>query len=95
MAPIHDQYFQSIDSRDGAVINTATAVRNFLAHRSESSKERMNIALSVGGLTNSGLKRGSNNIHNVGVYLKAKSTGMRPRVVIFIDRLTSIAAKLA
>lgn len=91
----HYQCFAAIDSRDGAVINAVIAVRNYLAHRSKSSKKRMNDALFSGGLTRTGLKRGINDIHKVGPYLKAVQTGQRRRVVIIMERLSAIAEKLA
>jgi hypothetical protein len=70
---------KSITAGEARLIETARAVRNFIAHQSSGSKSRMNDALAtieIGG-HNRHLARGLREVHAVGSYLKATHAGLR------------------
>jgi hypothetical protein len=82
-------------ARERAVVNALIAVRNHLAHQSERSFVAMNDALDVGALHPTGLKRGQNNIHHVGTYLKARVASKNAtRLQIFLSELRTVATAL-
>ncbi len=82
---------------DIKLIDTARAIRNFTAHKSDGSKQIMNgmlLTVSTGAACpNASLLRGNHEIHDVGAYLKSVVGGQR-RVVTYIERLRLIAATL-
>jgi len=79
LPPAFANRVKSINAGEGRLIDTARVVRNFIAHQSAGSKQRMNDALStveVGG-HNRHLGRGQREVHGVGSYLKASHAGQR------------------
>ncbi len=88
----HARVFRSLSKVDEAVIDATKAMRNFVAHRSESSKKVMNEALGDNNLPNC-LRRGRQSIHNLGAHLKA-SHGGRPRIIVHLGELRRIANTL-
>jgi hypothetical protein len=70
---------KTIGASEARLIETARAVRNFIAHQSSGSKQRMNEALATveTGGHNRHLARGQREVHAVGSYLKATHAGLR------------------
>ena len=69
------------------------ALRNEIAHNSERSFKAMNSAMNAGGLQNTGLQRGVNNVKYVGSYLKSKPLpNLKPRIELILDQMKVIAA---
>ncbi|MDO9504250.1 hypothetical protein [Hydrogenophaga sp.] len=96
VSPAHGAGVAGLVPSDTKLIDTARAIRNFTAHKSDGSKQIMNnmlLTVSTGACPNSSLLRGNHEIHDVGAYLKSASGGQR-RVVTYIERLRSIAATL-
>jgi hypothetical protein len=79
LAPAFATRVKSIAAGEARLIETARAVRNFIAHQSSGSKHRMNDALSTveTGGHNRHLARGQREVHAVGSYLKAAHEGQR------------------
>lgn len=79
LAAAHAARVNSISASEARLIDTARAVRNFIAHQSAGSKQLMNDALSTveAGNHNRHLGRGVNEVHTVGSYLKAVHVGQR------------------
>lgn len=79
------------------LIDTARAIRNFIAHNSSGSKAKMNDCLSTistgSNCRNNILARGIHKIDDIGAYLKSVVSGQR-RIVLIIDRLRNIAASM-
>lgn len=87
--------FSSRSKREQSVVNALIALRNHLAHRSERSLNAMNEALSKGELHSLKLKRGQNNVHHVGAYLKSKvGNANLSRFEIFLKELSLVAKAL-
>ena len=95
LAPQYAGRIRGLTNHDGRLIDTAKSIRDFIAHGSASSKERMNERLATvsQGPHNAGLDRGAQNIHNLGAYLKAV-VGRRRRIVLYAERLQDIAARM-
>ncbi len=87
--------FTALTKHDERVIDATKAVRDFIAHRSESAKKRMNDTLKCVDKrpSNRKLGRGTHQIHNVGSFLK-KEFKDSARVEFYIGRLRAIADKL-
>lgn len=87
----------AINASDTNLINTAHAIRNFISHRSISSKKIMNQELGIMAINaacpNNSLKRGVHDIHDVGAYLKSNSGGTL-RIKLYMQRLSAIASSL-
>ncbi len=77
---------------DRASIDAWTAIRNFVAHRSRSAKNRMNKALVVPHLPGV-LRRGPYYVRSVGRYLAAR-TGGASRAEFIFKSMRSIARRL-
>lgn len=87
--------FAGRTAKEKGIVNALIAVRNHLAHQSERSLRAMNDALAAGALHPTGLKRGQNNVHHVGAYLKARVTaGNVTRLQVFLTELSSVANAL-
>ena len=69
--PAHADKFRNITRPQKALINAVIGLRNHVAHRSQRSGEAMNELLAVGNLHSTGIRRGENNVNNIGVWLKA------------------------
>lgn len=86
-----------LNDSDTHLIDAVHAIRNFVAHQSPSAKDRMNEELSTvvtgPGCPNLHLGRGTNDIHDVGSFLKTNAGGQR-RVLRCVQRLGAIAATL-
>ncbi|CAE6724607.1 hypothetical protein [Paraburkholderia nemoris] len=93
----HGAGVAALNPSDTRLIDTARAIRNFIAHGSSGSKRIMNdklVTISTGpACPNLSLPRGNHKIDDVGAYLKAFSGGQR-RLLTFIMRLQAIAAGL-
>jgi|LakMenE18May11ns_1017448.scaffolds.fasta_scaffold9858761_2 hypothetical protein len=96
ICPAYSAGIAGISAADTRLINTTHSIRDFIAHQSVHSKTNMNNMLRTvdGGNNchNAGLGS-TQNIHNVGSFLKA-SVGNQRRVLCYADRLLSIAAAL-
>ena len=79
LAPAHAARIASINASETRLIETARAIRDFIAHQSAGSKKRMNEALTTvsAGHHNAQLGRGVHEIQSVGSYLKAVHDGQR------------------
>lgn len=97
VVPAYGAGVSTLSESDKRLIDTARAIRNFIAHRSEGSKRIMNdklLTVSSGPMCpNLSLPRGNHEINDVGAYLKANSGGQR-RLITFMERLKNIAASL-
>lgn len=86
---IHD-----LSKSDERLLDTARAIRDYAAHRSDASRTRMNQKLSeVEGSGNVGLGRKQNEVHSAGSYLKSKVNG-KPRVHLYFARFRNISNKM-
>lgn len=84
----------SLSRADELVIDTSRAIRNFISHNSPASKAEMNTLLSKieGDMPeNKGLGRGTNEIGNIGSFLKATVSGSESRLSLYQQRLREIA----
>lgn len=81
--------FTNTTAQQCAVIDFVKAVRNFLAHRSQASDTSMQSALVAVDLP-AALKRGQNNVADVGAYLRAQQNG-QSRFKHFTDAVTNLA----
>ncbi len=91
----HQTGFASLTHDDKVFMDAARAVRNCVAHQSNSSFDRMNTVLatlSPAGIY-AGLRRGGKKIEDPGAYLKADSDG-RPRAIVYVAFLDRIAKML-
>lgn len=96
ICPAYSAGIAAISAADERLIDTTHSIRDFIAHQSVHSKTNMNNMLRTvdggSGCPNAGL--GSTQaIHNVGSFLKA-SVGNRRRVLLYADRLLSVAQTL-
>lgn len=86
------QKFTALSQGQRATLDAAHALRNFLAHRSKASKERMATALAYGALP-AGLGRGTNDIHDVGSFLVSTPVGHQQlRLNLYLDAIKACAA---
>lgn len=87
--------FKALTKHDERVIDSTKAVRDFIAHRSDSAKKRMNEELGDvdKGPPNRNLGRGAHKVHKAGSFLKAEFGGST-RVELYVERLREIAEKL-
>lgn len=94
LAAPHRTRIASLSPEDERLIDTARAIRHFIAHRSTASKQEMAAQLaSISAPSgNPHLGRGTNTVHNVGAYLKAAMAGST-RFERYVERLKEIAAK--
>jgi hypothetical protein len=97
LAPTYEKAFSALSAPDTALIDAAHAIRNCIAHNSESSRRVMNT--KIRGLvtgpacTNVGLEIGANNINSIGKYLRAAVPGGM-RIGVYSDRLKAVGASL-
>lgn len=95
---LHKDYadlFKNLTAKDEAVVDCMKAVRDFIAHRSDSAKNKMNDELKKIGNTfpNENLGRGLQKVHYIGSFLKAEFQAKR-RVKLYWERLKDIAEAL-
>ncbi len=91
----HADRINAITLPEARLIDSARAIRDFIAHQSKGSKERMNAHLSeieIGGHNNH-LGRGVNDVRLVGVYLKAVHGGQM-RLHRYAQGLLAIAVRI-
>jgi hypothetical protein len=97
LSPPHAKKFSSLSPSDCALIDAAHAIRNCLAHNSESSRKVMNdkvrSIVTDAACTNVGLGISTNNVSTVGKYLRAAPQGSM-RVVVYADRIKAIGLAL-
>lgn len=92
--PTYKAYFLSISKQHGALLEATKAVRNYLAHRSNSSQKRMQTALHNVDLPAS-FKRGTNKINSVGSFLdSAPKVGAPTRLTSYLSEIKIIAQHL-
>ncbi|WP_439865643.1 hypothetical protein ACTAB9_17415 [Pseudomonas syringae] len=87
----------SLDSEDENLVDTARALRNWIAHQSDGSGAIMNTMLADiekgPGTSNHELGRGVNEIASVGAFLKSQVNG-HSRAQIYARRLKEVANNL-
>ena len=95
LAAPHRTRVHSLSDHDDRLIDTARAIRNFIAHRSSSSKHLMNERLGSvqSSAHNQHLGRGAQQAHNIGAFLKAVFGGQR-RAELYALRLQSISQQM-
>jgi len=95
LAASHARRVKSLSAHDAQLIETAKALRNFVAHQSASSKKEMNEKLlTIGtGSPNTGLGRGTNEVRSLGSFLKAYA-GADRRIILYLRRMSAIASKM-
>jgi hypothetical protein len=84
--------FIALTDRDRATIDAWHGLRNFIAHRSQSSKDRMNKMLKAPAVPDS-LKRKQRQVHDVAGYLMVVRNG-EWRVQSYVSMMKAIAQKL-
>ena len=97
LLPAHRTGFTRLSAGDLDAIDAWKEMRNCIAHRSESSFERMNTALAKPDLATaySSLARGNHEIQDVGSFLDATPVGTaQKRLLQFINTMTAIASRL-
>lgn len=85
-----------MDASDELLVDTARAIRNWIAHQSDGSKTIMNdmlIKLERSGGGNSGLGRDKRKVKDIGSFLKATVNGI-PRVELYGERLQEVARSI-
>jgi hypothetical protein len=92
LVPVSAARIASINAHETRLIETARAVRDFIAHQSQAARAKMNQALASveQGGHNHHLGRGANDVLSVGSYLKAMFAGTR-RLHRYADALKAIA----
>ena len=95
LIPAHAARINSIGPGEQRLIDTARAIRNFIAHQSPGSKLKMNDLLATveTGNHNRHLARGAREVHAVGSYLKATHVGQR-RLHRYSTALLAISAHI-
>ena len=86
----------SMNSEDEALVDTARAIRNRIAHQSEGAGRIMNYMLEkveAAGANNVGLGRIDNKVTNIGSFLKTTING-KTRVELYGKRLKDVANNL-
>jgi hypothetical protein len=82
----------SLDKTAAQFVDFEVALRNFLSHRSDSSRNILKNSIdALSEAQNLSLKA---SIRNMGTYLKAKDANGKTRAVIFAERLVEISKKL-
>jgi hypothetical protein len=97
LTPRYQGAIVGLNDADTHLIDTVHAIRDFIAHQSSASKNKMNDRLRtiVTGpqCPNLHLGRDANAIHDVGAFLKSSMPQGR-RIRLYISRLSAIAASL-
>ncbi len=89
----HADKFKALSRPQKALVDAVIGLRNHVAHRSHRSGEAMNGLLAAGALHTTGIKRGANNVKNVGAWLKASPAGRNEsRIEMIIKELGVIGA---
>lgn len=89
----HSARFEGLAGHQKALVDAVIGIRNHVAHRSKRSGEAMNRLLDVGALHMAGIRRGPNNVNNVGAWLKAAPPNRADtRIVLIIQALGIIGA---
>jgi hypothetical protein len=95
LAENHRAAIDHLAAADQRTIDAMIAIRNHIAHRSGQSYTAMNTALGAGALHNTGLRRGANNVREIGPWLKARPQPLQPtRIELFLTRIGGIAARV-
>lgn len=95
LTKVHCDRFVNLSQHERKLIEAVFAIRNHLAHNSESSKKTMNEITFSRELEFFGLRRTDSKFHNVGAWLKATPIGLRSkRLTLFLGSLNVIAGKL-
>ena len=93
LAEPHADKFKALSKPQKALVDAVIGLRNHVAHRSHRSGEAMNGLLAAGALHTTGIKRGANNVKNVGAWLKASPAGRNEsRIEMIIKELGVIGA---
>ena len=91
LASVYAIRFTSLSAPQKASLEAIRGMRNFLAHRSKSSKDKMQAVLAE---TNLGidLRRGAHEIRDVGSFLESKPTPLsKARIELYLDEIVAIA----
>lgn len=93
----HAKKFSGISNSDEILIDAAHALRNCIAHNSESSRKVMNTKIrnliTGPSCTNVGLGLTTNSVTKIGKYLRANSQ-QSIRVLVYSDRIKAIGLSL-
>jgi hypothetical protein len=92
LADADKQRFTALTSEQCAVIALLKAIRNFLAHRSDSADIMMQDSLLSADLP-ANFKRMVNNVSDVGAYLRANQQG-QSRLNLYLTYLKTLSAQL-
>lgn len=92
LSPKHCAGLFALTPSDTQLLDTARAIRNYIAHESSGAYRLMNDKLATvdSGPPNDGLGRGKHYIQDVGVFLKAYA-GSERRLTRYLGRLESIS----
>lgn len=83
--------FTTLTPAQKASLDAIRGIRNFLAHRSKASKDKMQDLLANASLP-APLKRGANKVKDVGSFLESKPQPMLPaRINSYLDEAVSLA----
>ena len=85
-------HFNGLNAEQSAILDVVKKVRNFLAHRSQNADVAMQDKLVAAALA-AELRRGQNNVGDVGAYLRANQQG-QPRFRHYLSAVRVIATQL-
>lgn len=86
--------FTDLSPAQSALFDTTKSVRNFLAHRSKASLEKMQEALAAPNLP-PGFRRAANQVHSVGSFLDSVPPGLaQTRIKSYLHEVRNITGHL-
>lgn len=92
---LHPQYathFNALTLSQAAILESAKDIRNFLAHRSTSARNKMQLSMADANLPPA-LQKGAHRILDVGSFLSSRHSG-QTRIEQYLDQLISIGQTL-
>lgn len=95
LATAHSAYFTGLSAAECSSIEAWHAIRNFLAHRSSSAKQRMQTALADADLPVALARGATNKVNDVGSFLRAMPVGLAAaRMPAYLDQMRATAQRL-
>ncbi len=85
--------FEALTPAERAAIDAWTAIRHFVAHRSQAAEDKMNEALAVPALPPQ-LRRGKNRVNSAGKYLAARLDSETTRADFIFQMMSDLATRL-
>jgi len=85
--------FKALTPAERAAIDGWTAIRHFVAHRSQAAEDKMNEALAVPAIQPE-LRRGKNRVNSAGKYLAARIGRDTTRADVIFRLMSDLAARM-